>query len=157
LLATMNSEQTEKNVPIGGVASRHVEGHARTRRVLLVDDHALFRGVLAIICEEQTSLDENVQAGSLAEARRALSSRNSKSFALAVVDLDLPDEDGVELIGELRQAGIPVLALSASRDHERLAGVSGLEPGQVLSTAASYDEILGAVRKLVEDLGEESP
>ena len=119
--------------------------------MLLVDDHALFRGVLAVICEEHTSLCRNVQAGSLAEARRVLSSADSNNFALAVVDLDLPDEEGVDLIRELRQAGIPVLALSASRDYERLAGVSGLEPGEVLTTAASYDEILGTVRKLVGD------
>jgi DNA-binding NarL/FixJ family response regulator len=150
LLARMNADQSE-NVPTGGVPRRHSEGRARDRRVLLVDDHALFRGVLAVTCEEHTSLGENVQAGSLAEARRELSSCNSNNFALAIVDLDLPDEDGVDLIGELRQAGIPVLALSASRDYERLAGVSGLEPGEVLTTAASYDEILGTVRKLVGD------
>jgi DNA-binding NarL/FixJ family response regulator len=119
--------------------------------VLLVDDHALFRGVLAVICEAHTSLGENVQAGSLAEARRVLSSFDSNNFALAVVDLDLPDEEGVELIRELRQAGIPVLALSASRDYEGLVGVSGLGPGEVLTTAASLDEILGAVRRLVGD------
>src|SRR5215210_6953278 len=103
----MNAEQSE-NVPTSGVARRHGEGHARDRRVLLVDDHALFRGVLAVICEEHTSLSENVQAGSLAEAHRVLSScnsSNSSNFALAVVDLDLPDEDGGELIGELRRAG----------------------------------------------------
>jgi two-component system, OmpR family, KDP operon response regulator KdpE len=151
-LARMNTEpeQTE-NVLTGGVARCDGEGHAGSKRVLFVDDHALFRQILAVICEKHTSLNENVQAGSLAEARRVLSSCNSNNFALAVVDLDLPDEDGVDLIGELRQAGIPVLALSASRSYERLAGVSGLEPGEVLTTAASYDEILGTVRKLVGD------
>ena len=149
-MVRMNAEQSE-NVPTGGVARRHGEGYGRDRRVLLVDDHALFRGVLAVTCEEHTSLGENVQAGSLAEARRELSSCNSNNFALAIVDLDLPDEDGVELIGELRQAGIPVLALSASSDFERLARESGLEPGEVLSTAASCDELLGAVRMLVGD------
>jgi DNA-binding NarL/FixJ family response regulator len=150
LLARMNAEQSE-NFPTGGVSRRAGEGLARDRRVLLVDDHALFRGVLAVICEEHTSLSENVQARSLAEARRVLSSPDSNNFALAVIDLDLQDEEGMELIGDLRQAGIPVLALSASRDYERLAGVSGLEPGEVLTTAASYDEILGTVRKLVGD------
>jgi ActR/RegA family two-component response regulator len=98
LLASMNAEQSE-NVPTGGVPRRHGEGRARDRRVLLVDDHALFRGVLAVICEEHTSLGENVQAGSLAEARRELSSCNSNNFALAIVDLVRQVEDGVELIG----------------------------------------------------------
>jgi DNA-binding NarL/FixJ family response regulator len=150
LLARMNEEQSE-NVLTGGVARRHGEGYGRDRRVLLVDDHALFRGVLAVICEEHTSLGENVQAGSLAEARRELSSCNSNNFVLAIVDLVRQVKDGEELIGELRQAGIPVLVLSASRDYERLAAVSGLEPGEMLTTAATYDEILGTVRKLVGD------
>lgn len=147
-MANMNAEQSW-NVPASDVPRRHGEVHARDRRVLLVDDHALFRGVLAVMCEAHTSLGGNVQAGSLAEARRVLSSLDSNNFALAVVDLDLPDEEGVELIREFRLAGIPVLALSASRDYERLVRASGLEPDEVLTTAASYNEILGAVRRLV--------
>jgi len=139
----MNPEQTENDL-MGDVPRRHVEGHAGARRVLLVDDHALFRQILAFICELNTSLDENVQAGSLAEARRILSSSND--FALAVVDLDLPDEGGVELVRHLRRNGTRVLALSASRNHEQLAGV--LEPGEVLSTTASYEKVLGAIRRL---------
>jgi DNA-binding NarL/FixJ family response regulator len=39
------------------------------------------------------------QAGCLAEAREELGGMD-----LAVVDLDLPDGDGAELIGELREA-----------------------------------------------------
>jgi DNA-binding NarL/FixJ family response regulator len=139
----MNPEQTENDL-MGDVPRRLVEGHAGARRVLLVDDHALFRQILAVICELNTSLDENVQAGSLAEARRILSSSND--FALAVVDLDLPDEGGVELARHLRRNGTRVLALSASRNHEQLAGV--LEPGEVLSTTASYEKVLGAIRRL---------
>jgi two-component system, OmpR family, catabolic regulation response regulator CreB len=144
LLARTNSEQTE-NVLTGEGHRRHGEGYVGCKRVLFVDDHALFRQILAVICEQHTNLNENVQAGSLAEARQVLSSRNNKDFALAVVDLDLPDEGGVELIRELRRTGIPVLALSASRDHERLAGVS--EPDEVLSTTASYEEVVGAIRR----------
>jgi DNA-binding NarL/FixJ family response regulator len=148
LLARMNTENTEQteNVLTGGVARCDGEGHAGSKRVLFVDDHALFRQILAVICEKHTSLNENVQAGSLAEARSVLSSRNNNDFALAVVDLDLPDRGGVELMRELRRTGIPVLALSASRDHERLAGVSG--PGEVLSTTSSYEEVVGAIRRL---------
>ena len=144
MLARRNSERTE-NVPTGGVAHRHGEKETTGRRVLLVDDHNLFREALAAMCEHLANLDENVQAGSLAEARRILSSRNANNFALAVVGLDLPDEGGLELIRELHRSGIPVLAVSRSQDYVRLAGVSG----EVLTTAASRDEILGAMRRLM--------
>ena len=53
-----------------------------------------------------------VQAGSLAEAREAFGGRPD----VAVVDLNLPDGDGGELVGELRRAspGTAVLVLSAA-------------------------------------------
>jgi DNA-binding NarL/FixJ family response regulator len=144
----MNSEQPS-NVRANGFAPRFGVKGARAKRVLLVDDHDLFREVLAVIFEQFTDLDDNVQAGSIAEARRVLSGLNGNGLALAVVDLDLPDEGGIELIGELRRAGIHVLAMTANRGSEQLARASRAGPDQVLTTAASCDEILDAVRKLV--------
>ena len=40
----------------------------RTKRVLLVDDHDLFRQVLAVVLERHADLDENLQADSVADA-----------------------------------------------------------------------------------------
>jgi two-component system nitrate/nitrite response regulator NarL len=149
LLARTNSENSEQpgNVRAGGFARRFGAEGARAKRVLLVDDHDLFRELLAVIFERVTDLRDSVQAGSAAEARRILSGRND--FALAVVDLDLPDGGGMELIGELRRAGIQVLALTASRDSKRLAWASRAGPDEVLTTSASCNEILDMVRRLV--------
>lgn len=68
-------------------------------RVLLVDDHATFREPLAFMFDREAGFEVVAGAGSLAEARRMLD-----GIDLAVVDLDLPDGDGTELIGELRAA-----------------------------------------------------
>jgi DNA-binding NarL/FixJ family response regulator len=146
--AKTDSEGME-NIPTGDLGRQFSEQEGTAKRVLLVDDHNLFREVLTILCEQHTGLGDNVQAGSLAEARRVLSDYASNDFALAVVDLDLQDEGGMELIGKLYRAGIPVLALTTSRDSERLARESGPEWGEVLTTAASSDEILDAVRRIV--------
>jgi DNA-binding NarL/FixJ family response regulator len=147
-LAKTNSEQTE-NASTGGFAPRLGGEGTRAKRVLLVDNHGLFREVLAVLFERYTDLGGDVQVGSIAEARRALSGRNGNGLALAVVNLDLPDEGGIELIEELRRAGIRVLGLTANRDSERLARASRAGPDEVLSTAVSCDEILDAVRRLV--------
>jgi DNA-binding NarL/FixJ family response regulator len=146
--ARTDSEGME-NIPTGGLGRQPGEQEATAKQVLLVDDHSLFREALTILCEQHTGLGDNVQAGSLAEARRVLSGHNSNDFALAVVDLDLPDAGGVELIGELYRAGIPVLALTTSRDSERLARESGPEWGEVLTTAGSCDQMLDAVRRVM--------
>jgi DNA-binding response OmpR family regulator len=52
-----------------------------------------------------------VQAGSLAQARGSLS-----GVDVAILDRGLPDGDGIEIIGELREAspGAAVLVMSAT-------------------------------------------
>ncbi len=147
LPAIMNCEQPG-NGRTASFARRFAESGTKSNRVLLVDDHELFRQVLAVVLQRHTDLDKNLQAGSLAEARRILTSHNGNEFVLAVIDLDLPDGDGFELVGELRRAEIPVLALTVSRDPERRAQALGAGAGEVLTTAASGDEILGVVERL---------
>src|SRR5918993_2125822 len=83
--------------------------------VLIVEDHALFREGLALLLKWRTGLD-NVQSGSIAEARRILGDAKEEPVC-AVVDLDLPDGDGIDLLERLR--GLPVVALVSDRSLER--------------------------------------
>ena len=71
------------------------------KRLLLVHDNPLFREALALLLEWNMGLD-SVQAGSAAEVRRILSGPHGE-VGLAVVDIDLPGRDGIELIEELRE------------------------------------------------------
>jgi DNA-binding NarL/FixJ family response regulator len=155
MLATTNSDDTERpgndQVQVSGFPRRFDEEAARARQILLVDDHNLFRELLAVIFDRLTDLRVDVQARSAPEARRILSARNSNDFALAIVDLDLPDHGGPELVGELRRSGIQVLALTAHRDSEQLAWASKSGPNEVLTTSASCNQMLDMVRELVGD------
>ena len=63
------------------------------KRVLIVDDHDLFRQVLAVVLRQYTALSESVQVESLAEARRVLGGP-SGGIDLAIVDLDTPGGGG---------------------------------------------------------------
>jgi DNA-binding NarL/FixJ family response regulator len=80
------------------------------KRVLLVEEHNIFRQVLGLVLKWNTDLKETVEAKSLAEAREVLGNSNHKPD-LAVVDLDLANADGFELIEELRMTDpdVPVL------------------------------------------------
>jgi DNA-binding NarL/FixJ family response regulator len=85
------------------------------------------------------------QAGSLAEARRVL-----KDVDVAVVDLDLPDGSGVDLVGELRAANPhgSVLVLTASAVRMTLARAVEAGAAGVMNKSARIDEIIDAVRRL---------
>jgi DNA-binding NarL/FixJ family response regulator len=115
------------------------------RWLLLVEDHALFREGLALLLKWRTGLD-NVQSGSIAEAQRILGDAKEEPVC-AVVDLELPDGDGIELLERLR--GLPVVALVGDRSLERR--VQALEAGadEVLHKGESSARIQNAVEQLV--------
>jgi DNA-binding NarL/FixJ family response regulator len=116
--------------------------------VLLVEDHALFRESLALLLKWRTGLD-NVQSGSIAESWRILGDAKEEPVC-AVVDLDLPDGDGIELLERLR--GLPVVALVSDRSLERC--VRALEAGadEVLHKGESSEKVQSAVEQLVGGL-----
>ena len=114
-------------------------------RLLLVEHNLLFREGLALLLEWRTGLS-SVHAGSLTEARRVLCDTSRKP-ACVVVDLDLPDGEGTEVLKELD--GIPVLALSRSPSPERQAEATGLGTDQLLGTTGSVEKIVAAVERLI--------
>jgi len=120
------------------------------KRLLLVHDNTLFREALALLLEWQMGLD-SVQAGSVAEARRILGDPQHDEVCLAMVDIDLPDADGIELIKELRELepDCPVLALTTTRSMQRHIQALQAEAEEVFTIGESIEELTGAVRRLV--------
>lgn len=117
--------------------------------VLLIDDHSLYRQCLAMLLQEEIDIDVTLQADSLDEARQALAEHDGKELALAIVDLDLLADRNNEVISELQRIETPVLAITTRKATEPLAQKS--VAAEVLTTAASSDEILAAVRRLMSN------
>ena len=113
-------------------------------RLLLVEQNALFGDALATLLEWQTGLS-SIHARSLAEAKGLLEEANQKP-ACIIVDLDLPDGEGNELLKELD--GIPVLALIKGLSLQRRAEAMGLGAEEVLRTG-SVEKIAAAVERLI--------
>src|SRR5688572_30743752 len=93
-------------------------------RLLLLDDHSSFRELLALRLAWEPDLTVVAEVGSLAEARQIMSQIEAD---VALVDLDVPDGSGVQLIRDLRaknpQAQVLVLTASGNR-HEYAAAVA---------------------------------
>ena len=113
-------------------------------RVLLVDDHASFRQALAFMMDREPDFTVVAQAGSLAEARRML-----EGVDVALVDLDLPDGQGVDLVRELRAANPQgmVMILSASTDRLLLARTVEAGAAALFNKSARIPDIIDAVRR----------
>jgi DNA-binding NarL/FixJ family response regulator len=115
------------------------------QRLLLVEHNPYFREGLALLLEWRTGLS-SIHAGSLAEAKSVLEDANQMPVCV-LVDLDLPDGDGTELLKQLD--GVPVLALSRSRNLELQAEAIGVGADEVVSTKGPVEEIVAAVERLI--------
>jgi len=118
-------------------------------RLLLVDDHPSSRTPLAMILDRERDLCVVAQAGSLAEAREAIELLDG-DVDLALLDLDLPDGTGTDLIGDLRAANPRALALvlTAFYERERIANAVDAGSAGVLDKVADIGEIMDAIRRL---------
>lgn len=110
-----------------------------------VEDHADFRDLMQILLDGQSDIEVVAQAGSLVEARAQAA---SSEFDVAVLDLGLPDGNGLDLIPDLRQVnpGVGVLILSANLDPAGSKKATGAD--EVLDKLAPVEAVLDSVRKL---------
>jgi DNA-binding NarL/FixJ family response regulator len=124
-----------------------MSGEAGTKqiRVMIVEDHPDFRALMEILLTRQSDIKLVAQAGSLAEARNHAV---RLEFDVAVLDLGLPDGDGVDLIADLRRANpeVGVLVLSASLDTASIERAA--EADEIMDKLAPLDEVLGTLRRL---------
>jgi DNA-binding NarL/FixJ family response regulator len=114
-------------------------------RLLVVEHNRLLGEGLALLLQWRTGLS-STHAHSLAEAKAFLEEAHWKP-ACIIVDLDLPDGEGTEVLKEVD--GIPVLALIRTRNIERQAQAIGLGAEEVLLTTGPAEKIAAAVERLI--------
>jgi two-component system copper resistance phosphate regulon response regulator CusR/two-component system response regulator QseB len=115
-------------------------------RILIVEDKRPMAEEARRLLQEQSYLVDWVR--NCADARDALC---ETEFDLVILDLGLPDGDGLELLHEWRAARFltPVLILSArDRVGDRVAGLN-LGADDYLPKPFSTDELLARVRALL--------
>jgi DNA-binding NarL/FixJ family response regulator len=127
-----------------------IENHSKDSpiRVLLVEDHASFRQALAFMLEREPGFEVAGQVGSLAEARQ-LNGEVLENVEVAIVDLALPDGDGLELIEDFSsQPRMTTLVLSASLEPGRFARAVEAGASGVLHKSTPIKDIVEAVQML---------
>jgi DNA-binding NarL/FixJ family response regulator len=114
-------------------------------RVLVVDDHPIVRQGLVSVLNDEDDLEVVGEASSGREAV-ALASRVRPDVVL--LDLEMPDVDGVEAIPQLLAArpGLGVLVFTAYDTEERVLGAVRAGARGYLLKGASADEIARGIR-----------
>lgn len=141
--------------PPGGGAVFHLELPAlseetqratATDRILLVEDEPAAAALLSAILEDNgLNVDE---AGTLAAARSLLAEKGR--YGALVLDLRLPDGDGVDLVKEIRTrpelAGMPIVVVSADARRGKDPDVRMLEVADWMEKPVDPDRLAELVR-----------
>jgi len=122
------------------------------QRILLVEDNAQFRVDFARALQRAMAAEPLdvvfVEAGSLAEARDRL---REGGLDAALIDVGLPDGDGLDLVRELNNgtaSRIPTLVLTAYLDHRVAARAMDAGAKGALSKVVSVPETAEAIKRL---------
>jgi DNA-binding NarL/FixJ family response regulator len=115
-------------------------------KFLVVDDHALIREALRGVLRE---LDEGAtifEASRWAEAARLL--EEHPDLALVLLDLGLPDRDGLAALKETRaqHPKIPIVILSATHDRPHVEKALALGAVGFIPKSGEREVMLGALR-----------
>jgi CheY-like chemotaxis protein len=131
------------------------KGQEMQTRILLVEDNEEFREAFARMLELELAPKLDVafaQADSLAEAHALL--REEDGLSAALIDVGLPDGDGLDLVRELEGDGLgipalPTLVITANPEHS--VATQAIEAGArgVLSKVVSMKETAETVQLLV--------
>jgi len=114
-------------------------------KVLIVDDHPLFRRGLATLMAREPDLEPAAEAGNQYEVQVAVA---HVSFDVALVDVRIPPSDGVGIVEELHTVApaCRVLALSVVDEPAIIADMLRAgATGYALKTEAS-EQLMQAVR-----------
>ncbi len=100
-------------------------GKAAKRRILIVEDHAMLAEALALGLSTSGEALECTVAD-LAGPKSVVEQARDLGPNLVLLDLDLGEYDGLDLVGDLRSGGARVLLVTGCHDEGRLAAALSL-------------------------------
>ncbi len=118
------------------------------KHLVLIDDHPIMRHGLAQLIRAEDGLDVIGEAGSAREGFEVVGSLRPD---LAVIDLTLPDKNGLELVKDIRAAYPATQCIVLSMHDETLYGERALRAGArgyVMKEAAA-DHLVTAIHKVI--------
>ena len=116
-------------------------------KVLLADDHSIVRAGLRRIVEECGEMEVVAEA---ADGREAIDQVKRHLPDVAVIDISMPDLDGLEVVSQLRNfhSQLPILILTMHEEGQYV--VRAIEAGAMgyLTKQSAPEQLVKAIRKV---------
>jgi DNA-binding NarL/FixJ family response regulator len=118
--------------------------------ILLVEDHPLYRAALVNELQQFLPAARILQAGSIAEAFKLIDAWSQ--FRLAILDLNLPDSDGLKSLLAIRQliAGVPIAVISSDESIDVQESALQMGADVYINKSATAHEIRESIGRLID-------
>lgn len=116
-------------------------------RLLIIDDHAIVRHGLRQIVAETDDIRVEAEAENSAQAIRLIRDR---SFDVVLLDISLPDKNGIETLKQIRREQNSVRVLMLTSHPEDEFGVRALKAGAAgyLTKQSAASQLVTAIRQV---------
>lgn len=117
-------------------------------KVLVIDDHEVVRRGVKQILEETFA---QVEVGEANTGRKGMAAVQQQPWDLAIVDINLPDLNGLELLGELHRTrpGLPLMVLSLHPEEQYAVRVFRAGAMAYLTKQTAPEELARAVKQVL--------
>ncbi|MDR5905084.1 response regulator transcription factor [Franzmannia qiaohouensis] len=118
-------------------------------RLLVADDHPLFREAMVAVIARGLSGSETLEAASLGAALEVVAQHDD--LDLALLDLGLPDAEGLSGLAQLRQAvpWLPVVIVSAEQHKHTILEALNLGAVGYIPKSTPRDTLLVALQQIL--------
>lgn len=120
----------------------------KKHRILIVDDHPIFRQGIAQLLSREPDLEVCAEAGT---ANNALATIERNPPDLAIVDINLKGANGLELIKSIKAQSPKLPVLVVSMHEESLYAERALRAGAMgyVMKEVAADQVMTAIRKVL--------
>ena len=117
----------------------------KATKVLVIDDHPLFRDALKVALIKSEISPEDIQSvGSVADA---LSAFNADQYSLALLDLNLSDSQDFEGLSKIRAVNqsVPIIIVSATESNHAFSTADALGASGYIPKSTPLDEMTKSI------------